>query len=70
MKAAFIGMDLFLPALEALEASGADIIKIFTCETDNVTEFNHKVIRFAKDRKRRGCGRRTDRHGSPERRQR
>ena len=47
MKAAYIGIDLLYPALAALRGTGAEILKIFTCETDNKTEFNTEVCRDA-----------------------
>ncbi|MBR5613810.1 MAG: hypothetical protein IKW64_00720 [Clostridia bacterium] len=47
MKIAYIGIDLFYPALEALEALDCEILEIFTCETDNITEFNVKITDFA-----------------------
>lgn len=50
MKIAYIGIDLFYPALENLCRLGCEIAKIFTCETDNVTEFNEKIIAFAEKR--------------------
>ena len=46
MKIAYIGIDLFYPALEVL-SSMCEITEIFTCETDNETEFNIKIIEFA-----------------------
>lgn len=46
MKIAYIGIDLFYPALEILSGM-CEIEEIFTCETDNETEFNLKVIEFA-----------------------
>lgn len=48
MKIAYIGIDLFYIALETLFSLGCEITEIFTCETDNKTEFNIKVIDFAK----------------------
>ncbi len=48
MRIAYIGIDLFYPALETLYELGCEIIEIFTCKTDNVTEFNVKVTEFAK----------------------
>ena len=48
MKAAYIGIDLLYPALPALRKAGGEILKIFTCETDNKTEFNTKVCRSAR----------------------
>lgn len=50
MKIAYIGIDLFYPALEALESLGCEILEIFTCNTDNVTEFNVEISEFAKSR--------------------
>jgi len=50
MRTAYIGIDLLYPALPALEEAGCEIIKIFTCKTDGVTEFNHKVCAFADSR--------------------
>lgn len=47
MKIAYIGIDLFLPAPQILTAAGAEIAEIFTCETDNVCEFNRGIIEFA-----------------------
>ncbi len=48
MKVAYIGIDLFYPALEVLAALNCEILEIFTCSTDNITEFNLKIIEFAK----------------------
>lgn len=47
MKIAYIGIDLFYPALETLQNSGCQVLEIFTCEVDNKTEFNQKVRNFA-----------------------
>lgn len=47
MRIAYIGIDLFYTALETLFSLGCEISEIFTCETDNETEFNIKVIEFA-----------------------
>ncbi len=49
MKIAYIGIDLFFPALESLDALGCEIVEIFTCKTDNKTEFNLKIQAFAKE---------------------
>ncbi len=48
MKIAYIGIDLFYPALEKLKNLGCEIIEIFTCEVDNVCEFNLEICDFAK----------------------
>ncbi len=50
MKIAYIGIDLFYPALEALEALDCEILEIFTCDTDNITEFNAEITDFADKR--------------------
>lgn len=47
MRIAYIGIDLFCPALEKLYELGCDIMEIFTCKTDNICEFNVKIIDFA-----------------------
>ena len=47
MKVAYIGIDLLFPALTALYERECDIMKIFTCKTDNITEFNTAVTAFA-----------------------
>ena len=48
MKIAYIGIDLFYPVLIALEKNGCEIEKIFTCKTDNITEFNIQIVDYAK----------------------
>ncbi len=50
MKIAYIGIDLFFTALESLVENGCEIAEIFTCETDNKTEFNVKICDFARQR--------------------
>lgn len=50
MKIAYIGFDPLFPVLEALGEMDCQIIEIFTCQTDNVTEFNLQVVQFAQDR--------------------
>lgn len=47
MKIAYAGFDLFYPLLESLHQNGCEIVKIFSCRVDNVTEFNQKVTNFA-----------------------
>lgn len=47
MKVAYVGIDILYPVLTSLYDTGCDILKIFTCKTDNVTEFNTKTIEFA-----------------------
>jgi methionyl-tRNA formyltransferase len=50
MKLSYIGIDLLYPALPALYEAGCEIAEIFTCKTDNYTEFNLKVCGFARER--------------------
>lgn len=47
MKIAYAGFDLLYPALESLHKSGCEVVKIFSCKVDNVTEFNTKTTEFA-----------------------
>jgi len=47
MKIAYIGIDLFFVALESLVEQGCEVAEIFTCKTDNKTEFNVKICEFA-----------------------
>ncbi len=49
MKAAYVGIDILYPALTSLYDTGCEILKVFTCNTDNVTEFNTATISFARD---------------------
>ncbi len=49
MKAAYVGIDILYPVLTSLYGTGCEIIKIFSCKTDNVTEFNIKTVAFAKE---------------------
>lgn len=49
MKIAYLGIDLLHPVLRSLLDGGCEILKIFTCPTDNVTEFNTEVIRTAEE---------------------
>lgn len=48
MKIAYVGIDLYSSALEALLSQKQEILKVFTCETDNITEFNQHVIHLAR----------------------
>ncbi len=49
MRAAYVGIDILYPALTSLYDTGCEIVKIFSCKTDNVTEFNIQTTGFAKD---------------------
>ncbi len=48
-KVVYLGFDLMYPALETLLKEGADVIRIYTCPCDNVTEFNVKIIELAEE---------------------
>lgn len=50
MKIAYIGIDLFYDALLTLDSLGCQVMEVFTCEVDNKTEFNEKVLNFAKEK--------------------
>lgn len=47
MKIAYIGIDLFLPALQYLVGNGCELVELFTCETDDLTEFHAGVVALA-----------------------
>ncbi len=47
MKIIYIGIDLMVSALHSLLAEKAKIACIYTCSTDNKTEFNTEIIRTA-----------------------
>lgn len=49
MKVAYIGIDILFPVLTSLYDTGCEIVKIFTCKTDNVTEFNTSTTAFARE---------------------
>ena len=49
MKIAYIGIDILYATMESLLYAGCEILEIFTCETDNKTEFNKKVIKKAEE---------------------
>lgn len=51
MKTAYLGIDLLKPVLDALLQEGCQVLKLFTCPVDNVTEFNTAVIRTAEERR-------------------
>ena len=50
MKIAYLGIDLLKPVLDALLAEGCEVLELFTCPVDNVTETNTAVIRTAAER--------------------
>lgn len=47
MRIAYVGIDLLYSGLEALWDNNCEILKIFTCQTNNITEFNVKIVEFA-----------------------
>ena len=47
MKFAYIGIDLFLPALQILLDENQELVELFTCETDDLTEFHDGVTALA-----------------------
>ncbi|MBQ9120755.1 MAG: hypothetical protein IJY12_00120 [Clostridia bacterium] len=47
MRVAFVGYDAFYSCLAAL-AENCTVLRIFTFPTDNVYEFNHRVIAYAR----------------------
>ncbi len=47
VKIAYVGIDLFSKNLTALKDYGCEILEIFTCKTNNFTEFNTSVCSFA-----------------------
>lgn len=46
-KVVYIGIDLMYPALETLLKEGVEILKIYTCPCNNITEFNVRIIGMA-----------------------
>ncbi len=50
MKTVYLGIDLLKPVLDALLRERCEVLKLFTCPVDNVTEFNTSVIHTAQER--------------------
>ena len=48
MKVAYVGIDLLKGALDAVLECGCDVLRLFSCPTDNVTEFNTEVLATAR----------------------
>lgn len=48
-RIAYIGFDALYEAMETFLEEGCEIMEVFTCKTDNQTEFNVKVIQKAKE---------------------
>lgn len=49
MKIAYIGIDILYATMESLLEASCEILEVFTCKTDNKTEFNTKVTRKAEE---------------------
>ena len=47
MKITYIGIDLMFPVLKKLVECGCEVLEIFTCKTDNFTEFNTEITAYA-----------------------
>jgi len=50
MRIAYAGIDLLCSALRTLLEDGHEVVKIFSCRTDNVYEFNTEVLHLAYER--------------------
>ena len=49
MKIAYIGFDALFEAMEAFLEEGCEILEVFTCRTDNQTEFNVRLTEKARE---------------------
>lgn len=47
LRIAYVGIDLLLCALLTALEEGCEVLRVFTCKTDNVTEFNTGVLAAA-----------------------
>lgn len=50
MRIAYLGYDILLPCLRALEESGCSVMELFSFPTDNEFEFNRALRRIAGER--------------------
>ena len=50
MRIAYAGIDLLCSALRTLLEDGHEVVRIFSCRTDNVYEFNTEVFHMAYER--------------------
>lgn len=50
MRIAYLGYDILLPCLRALEESGCSVMELFSFPTDNEFEFNRELRHFAGER--------------------
>ena len=48
LKIAYLGIDLLHSALRTVLQEDCRVLKLFTCATDNVTEFNTEVLETAR----------------------
>lgn len=49
MKIAYCGYDFFYSCFDDILGAGHEVVELFTFETDNEYDFNHKVIKIASD---------------------
>lgn len=47
MKIAYLGIDLLKEALQTVLEENCEVMRLFSCKTDNITEFNTGVLRMA-----------------------
>ena len=47
MKVIYLGIDMLYPVLDSIIDQGCNVMKLFSCPTDNVTEFNTRVLKTA-----------------------
>ena len=50
MRIAYLGYDILLPCLKALEESGCSVMELFSFPTDHEFEFDCEIRRFAAER--------------------
>lgn len=49
IRLAYLGIDILLPVLDSVLKENCEVLHIYTCNTDNVTEFNTGIIERAKE---------------------
>jgi formyltransferase domain-containing protein len=47
VKVIYLGIDMLYPVLDSIIDQGCNVMKLFSCPTDNVTEFNTRVLKTA-----------------------
>lgn len=50
MKLIYLGIDLLAPVLKTVLEEGHTVMQIYTCPTDNVTEFNREIKMLAEEK--------------------